>query len=106
MIFMYPARMTTTFLLVLLLVMLLGGCATSPPDNPDNICDIFEEKGDWYDDAKDSRSRWGVPISVSMAIMHQESRFVSSAKPARKWIFWRYSGAPAIGCLWLLPGPG
>ena len=65
-------------------VMLVSACATSPPEQTDNVCDIFREKSGWYADAKESRARWGVPISVSMAFMHQESRFVATAKPPRK----------------------
>ena len=63
---------------------LLSACATSPPEQVYNVCDIFREKSGWYEDAKESRARWGVPISVSMAFMHQESRFVATAKPPRK----------------------
>lgn len=64
----------------------LGGCTTKPPDDVDDICAIFEEKRGWYEDAKSARARWGVPISVMMAFMHQESRFVATAKPPRKKI--------------------
>ena len=74
------------FIAVLALLM-IAGCATSPPEQVDNVCDIFKEKSGWYDDAKESRARWGVPISVSMAFMYQESRFVATAKPPRKKIF-------------------
>ena len=63
---------------------LLSACATSPPEQVDNVCDIFREKSGWYEAAKESRARWVVPISVSMAFMHQESRFVATAKPPRK----------------------
>ena len=62
----------------------LAGCATAPPEQVDNVCDIFREKTGWYEDAKQSRARWGVPVSISMAFMHQESRFVATAKPPRK----------------------
>lgn len=71
-------------LMVLMVVVLLPACATSPPEQVDNVCDIFREKSGWYEDAKESRARWGVPVSVSMAFMHQESRFVATAKPPRK----------------------
>lgn len=36
-------------------------------------------------EAKESFEKWGVPIHVSMAIMHQESRFVADAQPPRSW---------------------
>jgi len=74
-------------IIVGLALLMIAGCATSPPEQVDNVCDIFREKSGWYSDAKESRARWGVPISVSMAFMHQESRFVATAKPPRKKIF-------------------
>ena len=52
----------------------------------DNVCNIFREKDGWYDDAADAREEWGSPISVMMAIIHQESRFQAKAKPPRKKI--------------------
>ena len=70
-----------------LALLMIAGCATSPPEQVDNVCDIFRERPGWYNDAKQSRARWGVPISVSMAFMYQESRFVATAKPPRKKIF-------------------
>ncbi|MFT5116524.1 MAG: hypothetical protein ACI9NY_000043 [Kiritimatiellia bacterium] len=65
------------------LVFLLLGCAASPPQQVDNICGIFNEKDDWYAAAKKSKKRWGSSIPLMMAFMHQESRFVSQAKPPR-----------------------
>ena len=64
---------TSAQALVVMSLVFLGGCATSPPDKLDNICEIFREKRSWYDDARESRQRWGTPISVMMAFMHQES---------------------------------
>ncbi|EED35440.1 transcriptional regulatory protein [Luminiphilus syltensis NOR5-1B] len=77
---MVPVGLITT-------LVLLVGCTTTPPSNVDNICAIFREKDDWYAEAKESRARWGIPVTVMMAIMHQESRFVATAKPPRKKIF-------------------
>lgn len=71
---------------LLVLSLLLGSCASSPPKKLDNLCDIFDEKDGWYKDAKKATKRWGVPIAVNMAFMHQESRFVAKAKPPRKKI--------------------
>jgi len=73
---------------------LLWGCAApSPPKRLDNICEIFRENRDWYEDAQNSYKRWGIPIPVMMAILHHESRYVSDAKP------------PRTTCLWIFPGP-
>jgi hypothetical protein len=77
-----------------LVIFLFQGCATTaPPKRLDNVCEIFREHTDWYEDAADSYKRWGIPIPVMMAILHQESRYVSDAKP------------PRTTCLWIFPGP-
>ncbi|MDD4916025.1 MAG: hypothetical protein PHW13_13440 [Methylococcales bacterium] len=65
---------------------MLSACATTPPKNTEDICRIFQEKDDWYGSALDSARRWGIPIAVQMAIIHQESRFVSDARPPRPLI--------------------
>ena len=68
----------------MLLLLLLSACSsttTNRPDNPENICDIFRQNEDWYDAAKEMQSRWKVPLTVSMAMMYQESSFRHDAKP-------------------------
>ena len=65
-------------------VVWIGGCVTTPPDDLDNVCKIFKEKRGWYPASKRSYKKWGVPIHVQMAIIHQESRFQSTAKPPRR----------------------
>lgn len=62
-------------------LMSLSACSTSPPRHIDNICQIFAEKDNWYSAAQQAESRWGVPVAVQMAIMHQESAFVADAEP-------------------------
>ncbi|MFM2483097.1 hypothetical protein [Celerinatantimonas sp. YJH-8] len=64
---------------------LLVGCATPPPKNPENICDIFRENHDWYEAAKAMNERWGTPIQVPMAIMYQESGFKHNAKQPMRY---------------------
>lgn len=78
---------------LLLALVILPACSTAPPSNVNDICDIFEEKDDWYDDAADAAEKWNVPLVDIMAIMHQESRFVHDAQPPRRKI------------LWIIPGP-
>jgi len=74
-------------MLALVIVGLLSGCASSPPKQINNICNIFSERPHWYKAAKKSEKRWGSSIALMMAFMHQESRFVSRAKPPRDKIF-------------------
>jgi hypothetical protein len=75
-------------LFIIINLAFLAGCSNTPPKNINNICDIFEEKDDWYDDSKDSFERWGVPIHVQLAIIHQESRFKYDAKTEMEYFFW------------------
>jgi hypothetical protein len=79
----------------LVLAMHLYGCVGTPdaPQRPGDICDIFRENRDWYKHAYDSYKRWGIPIPVMMAIMHQESKYEAKAKP------------PRTTCLCIFPGP-
>ncbi|TOF10243.1 hypothetical protein CGJ31_15285 [Vibrio parahaemolyticus] len=65
---------------------LLAGCATAPPKQQDNLCEIFREKSGWYDDAKDMEKEWGTPIHVAIAIIKQESSFRHDAKPPKDYV--------------------
>lgn len=82
-------------LFLLAAILLLSGCATTPPARLDNLCEIFREKGDWFDDANDAFKKWGVPVHVQMAIIHQESRFRSDAQPPRDWFLFIPLGRPS-----------
>ncbi|MFQ5597431.1 MAG: hypothetical protein ACE5GK_05210 [Nitrospiria bacterium] len=68
-----------------MLGVLIGGCATYRPGNVNDLCDIFRGELDWYEAARDANQKWGTPIWVMMAIIHQESRFKNNAKPPRPW---------------------
>ena len=72
-------------LAVLAMLLMSSGCATYQPARTDNICSIFRGDTDWYKSARDANKRWGTPVWVMMAIIDQESRFVSDAKPDRDW---------------------
>lgn len=67
------------------LIALLTGCASYQPTQVDDVCAIFRGEPDWYEAAVEANEKWGTPIWVMMAIIHQESRFVEDAKPPRDW---------------------
>ena len=67
------------------LMLLLSGCATYQPTQVNNVCSIFRGETDWYEAAVEANEKWGTPIWVMMAIIHQESRFVEDARPPRDW---------------------
>jgi len=73
---------------VLFAVLLISACSSTPPKNIDNSCEIFREKDDWYDDAKSSYEKWGVPIQVQLAIIHQESSFKYDAQTEMEYFLW------------------
>lgn len=71
---------------LLLGVVVLSGCATAPPQNQSNLCEIFREKPSWYDDAVDMQEEWGTPIQVAMAFVKQESSFRHDARPPKDYL--------------------
>jgi hypothetical protein len=72
---------------VLLLVFsILTGCTTSPPKDQNNLCNIYREYPGWYEDSLAMQEEWGTPQHVAMAIMKQESSFVSDALPPRDYV--------------------
>jgi hypothetical protein len=73
------------YLAVLAMLLMSSGCATYQPARTDDICSIFRGDIDWYASARDANKRWVTPVWVMMAIIDQESRFVSDAKPDRAW---------------------
>jgi len=64
----------------------LAACSTAAPHQVDDACAIFSERKGWYADALDANKRWGVPISIQLAFIRQESSFESDARPPRKKI--------------------
>ena len=81
------------------LLLSLVGCATTPPNNVNDICSIFRQKKGWYDAAADSRDKWGSSIAIMMSMMHQESTFQAKAKPPRKKIFGLWRGSVSLRCM-------
>ncbi|RME97952.1 MAG: hypothetical protein D6773_15090, partial [Alphaproteobacteria bacterium] len=74
--------------LTAVLLIVLNACASTPPDEPDDLCAVFEEKRSWYKHARAAEKRWGMPIEVGMAFIHKESSYISDARPERNKILW------------------
>ena len=83
---------TTKMVRLSLLVSLLAACASSPPASVADICDIFEDRRGWYNAAKSAERRWGIPVSVNMAFIYQESSFQARARPPRNKFLWIFPG--------------
>ena len=85
--------MKKLFVLSLLVVISISGCFSTPAREVTNICNLLDEKVSWYRAAKLSEDKWKVPMHLQMAIIHQESRFASKAKPPRNKILGIIPGA-------------
>lgn len=72
--------------LILSLTLALLSCASPPPKQADDLCSVFEEKDDWYEDARSATERWGTPIHVQMAIIRHESSYGEDARPPRDYL--------------------
>jgi len=73
---------------LLLISFYFSGCATPRPKHVSNVCSIFIQYPTWYWATQEVEARWKVPITVQMAILHQESRFTADAKPPRTKLLW------------------
>ena len=75
-------------LILLSALAVLAGCSTAPPRDQTNLCNIYRQYPDWYEDSLDMEKAYGTPMNVAMAIMKQESSYVSDALPPRDYLLW------------------
>ncbi len=71
--------------ILLLLLASCGGGRFSAPRNLDDACAILRERPEYYRAMKATQRRWGVPIHVQMATIHQESKFIGNAKTPHRY---------------------
>lgn len=62
-----------------------SGATYKAPQNLDNACALASERPAYWRAMKDAERRWGVPVHVQMASIHQESRFVGNARTPRQY---------------------
>jgi hypothetical protein len=72
--------------IVLLVASCGGGADRSAPADLDNACTILKERPEYYKAFRATERRWGVPMHVQMATIHQESKFVSDARTPFKYV--------------------
>ena len=70
-----------------LIFIFIISCTSINNVNTADSCILFKEKKNWYKSTKKSYEKWGVPISLQLAIINQESSFKQFAKPKRKKYF-------------------
>lgn len=62
-----------------------GGGGTKAPSNLENACSIKKQRKSWYKDMVKTERKYGVPVSVLMATIYQESKFDGKARTPYKW---------------------
>ncbi len=64
------------------LLLLLAGCGQnfSAPRDLENACSIVSERPRYLTAMRATERKWGVPIHVQMATIHQESKFIGNAR--------------------------
>ncbi|MFV0303022.1 MAG: lytic transglycosylase [Paracoccus sp. (in: a-proteobacteria)] len=67
------------------LVASCGGGNYKAPRNLDNACAIAAERPAYYRAMKSTERKWGVPVPVQMAAIHQESKFIGDARTPHQY---------------------
>ena len=78
------SRVISAMFLVLFVASCGGG--KSPPRNLDNACSIISQRPEYLKAFRATERKWGVPVHVQMATIHQESKFEAKAKTPHQFI--------------------
>ena len=74
----------------LMILALVAGCGgggdRSVPRNLDDACSIVKQKPKYHKAFKRTERRWGVPVSVQMATIYHESKFVGDARTPLQYV--------------------
>jgi hypothetical protein len=71
--------------MLLLLLASCGGGNFSAPKNLDDACSIVRQRPTYLAAMKATERKWGIPVSVQMATMYQESKFVGNARTPHRY---------------------
>ncbi len=73
-------------LAVLLFAASCGGGRFEAPRNLDDACAILDERPRYLSAMRKAERKWGVPIHVQMATIHQESKFIGDARTPHQYV--------------------
>jgi hypothetical protein len=76
---------TLRALFLLLLLASCGGGNFSAPRNMDDACSVIQQRPSYLKAMKVAQRKWGVPISVQMAVLYQESKFIGNARTPHQY---------------------
>jgi hypothetical protein len=80
------SRFLRASIILLLLAACGGGGRFSAPRDLDNACSIVRERPQYLRAMQKAERRWGVPVHVQMATIHQESKFIGNAKTPHNYM--------------------
>lgn len=63
-----------------------GGGRFSAPRDLENACSIVSERPQYFRAMRATERKWGIPVSVQMATIHQESKFVGNARTPHQFL--------------------
>ena len=66
--------------ILLLFLASCGGGNFSAPRDLDDACSIVRQRPEYLAAMRATEKRWGIPINVQMATIHQESKFIGNAR--------------------------
>ena len=71
--------------ILLLFLASCGGGNFSAPKNLDDACSIVRQRPAYYTAMKAAERKWGIPVSVQMATLYQESKFIGNARTPHRY---------------------
>lgn len=79
------SRLLRASILLLLLAACGGGGNFTAPRDLENACAIIRERPQYFRAMKATERKWGIPVHVQMATIHQESKFIGNAQTPHKF---------------------
>ncbi|WP_300010982.1 lytic transglycosylase [uncultured Roseobacter sp.] len=70
---------------LVVLVASCGGGQGTAPRHLDDACRIASERPEYIKAFRKTEQKWGVPVHVQMATIHQESKFISNARTPHRY---------------------
>lgn len=71
--------------ILLLALASCGGGNFSAPRQLDDACAILRQRPEYGRAMKATERRWGIPVAVQMAAIHQESKFIGNARTPHQY---------------------
>ncbi len=70
---------------LLLFLASCGGGNFSAPRDLDNACAIVAQRPEYLKAMRATERKWGIPVPVQMAVIHQESKFIGNARTPHRF---------------------